>query len=134
MKNQYSENWGTGFQKIGVKYFPATIGLIYFPATMTVDATSAVCNLGILDSLNNSSSVIELLETWNAFCLSSHSLVSTHYSSNSDPSLARDFASQVHILRSHGLQSLIQDHFLTLIQVLNSNSFLFFLNCQVIVV
>ncbi|KAL1806313.1 hypothetical protein ACET3Z_029381 [Daucus carota] len=83
---------------------------------MTVDATSAVCNLGILDSLNNSSSVIELLETWNAFCLSSQSLLSTHHSSNPDPSLARDFASQVHILRSHGLQSLIQDHFLTLIQ------------------
>ncbi|KAL8104650.1 hypothetical protein AgCh_028758 [Apium graveolens] len=41
---------------------------------MSVDATSAVCNLGILDSLSHAS-LTELSHTWNAFCITTQSLI-----------------------------------------------------------
>ncbi|KAK1379565.1 Anaphase-promoting complex subunit 2 [Heracleum sosnowskyi] len=83
---------------------------------MTVDATSAVCNLGLLDSLSqHPGSVTEISHAWNAFCISTESVVSNCTSTNPDPS---NFVSQVRILRNHGLQSLLQHHFLTTIQEL----------------
>ncbi|KAL8104658.1 anaphase-promoting complex subunit 2 isoform X2 [Apium graveolens] len=86
---------------------------------MSVDATSAVCNLGILDSLSHAS-LTELSHTWNAFCITTQSLVNTctSTSTNLHPCIASNFVSQVHILRNHGLQSLLQHHFLTTIQEL----------------
>lgn len=77
---------------------------------MTADATSAVCNLGILDPLSPQHPPGSLTDTWNAFCISTESLVNN----SSDPS---NLLSQVDTLRNHGLQSLLQHHFLTTIQV-----------------
>lgn len=84
-------------------------GLENLPSGMTVDATSSVCNLGVLESLKQQQQG-EILQTWNAFCLSTQSLVTTNLE---DPS---QFVSQVHILRNHGLQSLLLHHFFTTIQ------------------
>ncbi|KAK1419923.1 hypothetical protein QVD17_29363 [Tagetes erecta] len=80
---------------------------------MTVDALSSVCNLGVLDSLSQSS-IYEILEAWNSFCLITETIVegddvnlSTFYSK---------FQSDVSSLCKFGLRSLVEEQFLKCLQ------------------
>ncbi|XP_059648823.1 anaphase-promoting complex subunit 2 [Cornus florida] len=74
---------------------------------MTVDSSSSVCNLGILDSLNDDA-IQEILESWNGFCFSTEALLKA----NGDLSYGSEFVSHALTLCNHGLQSLAQEHFL----------------------
>lgn len=79
---------------------------------MTVDALSSVCNLGILDSLNEVS-ITEILESWNGFCFTTETLLK----GNSELSSGSDTLSHIRTLCKHGLHSLVEQHFLRSIQV-----------------
>lgn len=70
------------------------------------------CNLGALDSLS-ADSIEEILESWNGFCSSTEALLS----GDSDVAFGSDFVSQVHSLCSHGLLSLVQEHFFQSLEV-----------------
>lgn len=78
---------------------------------MTVDAFSSVCNLGILDSLTEGS-INEIVGSWNGFCVITGALLK----GNDESSVGSEFESHVHALCKHGLQSLVEEHFLRSIQ------------------
>lgn len=90
---------------------------------MTVDASSAFFNLEILDSLSENS-IREIGESWSGFCSSAEALlkVKGYLSSSSE------FVSHAQILSKHGLESLVQQHFLGLIEVFFSGH-IFFGSC-----
>ncbi|XP_077224697.1 anaphase-promoting complex subunit 2-like [Tasmannia lanceolata] len=69
-------------------------------------------NLGILDALGGDS-VTEILESWSGFCNCTEVLLK----GDEDLSVESEFVSFVHILCKHGLDSLIQDHFLNALEV-----------------
>ncbi|KAH7866289.1 hypothetical protein Vadar_018310 [Vaccinium darrowii] len=73
---------------------------------MVVDATSSVCDLGILDSLNGDS-VQEIVESWNGFCLATESLLN----GKGDFFSGSKLVSQARTLCNCGLESLVQEHF-----------------------
>ncbi|XAR65216.1 hypothetical protein NMG60_11009256 [Bertholletia excelsa] len=74
---------------------------------MAADATSSVCNLGILDTLNGDA-VEEILESWNGFCFAVEALLK----GNGDLSFGSEFVSHAHALCKYGLESLVHEHFL----------------------
>ncbi|GFY88470.1 anaphase-promoting complex/cyclosome 2 [Actinidia rufa] len=74
---------------------------------MVVDATSSVCDLGALDSLNGDA-LKEIVESWNGFCFATDALVN----GKDDRSHGSKFVSQAHALCKHGLESLVQEHFI----------------------
>ncbi|PSS28755.1 Anaphase-promoting complex subunit like [Actinidia chinensis var. chinensis] len=74
---------------------------------MVVDATSSVCDLGALDSLNGDA-LKEIVESWNGFCFATDALLK----GNGDCSHGSKFVSQAHALCKHGLESLVQEHFI----------------------
>ncbi|XP_027096892.1 anaphase-promoting complex subunit 2 isoform X1 [Coffea arabica] len=74
---------------------------------MAVDASSAACNLAVLDSLNEDS-IHEMVESWNRFCLASEGLLI----GAGNLSFGSEFVSQAQILVKYGLESLVQQHFL----------------------
>ncbi|XP_057494205.1 anaphase-promoting complex subunit 2-like [Actinidia eriantha] len=74
---------------------------------MVVDATSSVCDLGALDSLNGDA-LKEIVESWNGFCFSTDALLN----GKGDRSHGSKFVSQAHALCKHGLESLVQEHFI----------------------
>ncbi|KAL3501441.1 hypothetical protein ACH5RR_035890 [Cinchona calisaya] len=78
---------------------------------MAVDASSSVFNLSVLESLNEDS-VREMVESWNRFCSASEALLG----GTGDLSFGSEFISQAQILCKHGLQSLVQQHFLRSIE------------------
>lgn len=79
---------------------------------MTVDASSAFFNLEILDSLSENS-IREIGESWSGFCSSAEALLKV----KGDLSSSSEFVSHAQILSKHGLESLVQQHFLGLIEV-----------------
>ncbi|KAI3936756.1 hypothetical protein MKW92_019203 [Papaver armeniacum] len=74
---------------------------------MVMESKSPSCNLGVLDSLTQES-ISEILVSWESFRLSTETLLKD----TGNLSIGSDFISTVHILSKHGLQSLLQDHFL----------------------
>ena len=79
---------------------------------MTVDSSSSVCNLEILDSLSDDS-IEEILESWSGFCLTTEALLR----GNGDLSFGSEFVSHAHTLCNHGLESLVEEHFLRSLEV-----------------
>ncbi|XP_052200487.1 anaphase-promoting complex subunit 2 [Diospyros lotus] len=79
---------------------------------MTVDAAASVCNLGVLDSLEGED-IQEIWESWNVFCSATEALLN---GGGDLSSFGSELVSQVHTLCKHGLQSLLQDHFLASLQ------------------
>ncbi|KAI3983153.1 hypothetical protein MKX01_030875 [Papaver californicum] len=73
---------------------------------MVMDSKSPTCNLGILDSLTQES-ITEILVSWESF-----RFTETLLKDNGNLSLGSDFIFVLHSLSKHGLQSLLQDHFL----------------------
>ena len=80
---------------------------------MTMDATSSVCNLAILESLDENS-IGEILESWNGFCFTTELLLK----GNGDLSFGSEFESHAQTLCKHGLESLVQEHFLRSLEVI----------------
>ncbi|XVE53198.1 hypothetical protein DITRI_Ditri02bG0184600 [Diplodiscus trichospermus] len=70
-------------------------------------ASSTVCNLGILMSLNDDT-VQEILQSYDGFCAAAKSLLN----GSEDVSVGHDLVSHVHTLCKHGLHSLARDYFL----------------------
>lgn len=83
-----------------------------FCSKMTVDASSAVCNLEILDTLSEDA-ICEIGESWNSFCSAADALLK----GKGDLSLSSEFVSHAQTLCKHGLESLVQQHFLCSIEV-----------------
>lgn len=78
---------------------------------MALDASSSVFDFAILDSPNEDA-IREMVESWNRFCSASEALLG----GVGDLSFGSEFVSQAQILCKHGLQSLVQQHFLRSIQ------------------
>ncbi|XP_057748812.1 anaphase-promoting complex subunit 2 [Arachis stenosperma] len=78
---------------------------------MDQSTTSSFCNLGILDSLSNDS-ICEILRSYNGFCAATQTLLAAV----DDLSARRDFVAYVHSLCKHGLDSLVRDHFLRVLE------------------
>ncbi|KAK2446336.1 anaphase-promoting complex subunit [Trifolium repens] len=71
------------------------------------DSHSSLFNLGILDTLTEDQ-LHEILDTYNAFCNATQSLLLG--------SAAAEFVSHVHTLCKYGLESLVRDHFLKVLE------------------
>lgn len=81
--------------------------------------TSSVCNLGVLDSLSESS-ISEILERWSDFCLLTETIINNSGDDASmSSSLYSNFQACVSSLSKYGngLRSLLEDHFLLSLQV-----------------
>ncbi|CAL5428806.1 unnamed protein product [Camellia sinensis] len=74
---------------------------------MTIDATSSVCNLGVLESLT-ADDINEIMESWKGFCLATEALLNGNAA---HLSFGSNLASHAHTLSNHGLDSLVQQHF-----------------------
>ncbi|KAH7845369.1 hypothetical protein Vadar_001272 [Vaccinium darrowii] len=72
---------------------------------MVVDATSSVCNWGVLESLNGDA-VQEIVENWNGYCLATEALLNGR-----DLSFGSKFVSQARALCFYCLESLVEEHF-----------------------
>ena len=70
------------------------------------------CDLGALDSLS-ADSIEDILDSWNGFCSSTEALLS----GDADVAIGSTFVSQVHSLCSHGLLTLVKDHFFQSLEV-----------------
>ncbi|XP_058096381.1 anaphase-promoting complex subunit 2 [Magnolia sinica] len=70
-------------------------------------ASSSMQNLAILDSLTDDS-IDEILQSWNGYCTCAELLLKD----KGDLSIESEFVSFVNVLCKHGLDSLVQDHFL----------------------
>ncbi|GMP93967.1 hypothetical protein CsSME_00043591 [Camellia sinensis var. sinensis] len=75
---------------------------------MTIDATSSVCNLGVLESLT-ADDINEIMESWKGFCLATEALLMNGNAAHL--SFGSNLASHAHTLSNHGLDSLLQQHF-----------------------
>lgn len=78
------------------------------------DSHSSLFNLGILDTLTQDE-LHEILDSYNAFCNATQSLLG----GAGDLSYGAQFVSHVHTLCKHGLESLVRDHFLRVLEVRN---------------
>jgi len=78
------------------------------------DSHSSLFNLGILDTLTQDQ-LHEILESYTLFCNATQSLLG----GAGDLSYGAEFVSHVHTLCKHGLESLVRDHFLKVLEVLN---------------
>ncbi|XP_045817605.1 anaphase-promoting complex subunit 2-like isoform X2 [Trifolium pratense] len=76
------------------------------------DSHSSLFNLGILDTVTEDQ-LHEILDSYNAFCNATQSLL---LGSAGDISLGAEFVSHVHTLCKHGLESLVPDHFLKVLE------------------
>jgi anaphase-promoting complex subunit 2 len=76
------------------------------------DSHSSLFNLGILDTLTDEE-LHEILDSYDAFCNATQSLLG----GAGDLSYCAQFVSHVHTLCKHGLESLVLDHFLKLLEV-----------------
>lgn len=77
------------------------------------DATSSVCDLGILDSLNGDA-VREIMETWNGYCLATEAAL---LNGRGDLSFGSKLVSQARNLCKYGLESLVEEHFAGFLEV-----------------
>jgi anaphase-promoting complex subunit 2 len=68
------------------------------------DSHSSLLNLGILDTVTEDDQLHEILDSYNAFCNAKQSL------------LLGSAGSHVHTLCKHGLESLVRDHFLKVLE------------------
>ncbi|CAL5212962.1 unnamed protein product [Lathyrus oleraceus] len=75
------------------------------------DSHSSLFNLGILDTLTQDE-LHEILDSYNAFCNATQSLLG----GAGDLSYGAQFVSHVHTLCKHGLESLVRDHFLRVLE------------------
>ncbi|KAL5076881.1 hypothetical protein RYX36_015865 [Vicia faba] len=75
------------------------------------DSHSSLFNLGILDTLTQDE-LHEILDSYDAFCNATQSLLG----GASDLSYGAQFVSHVHTLCKHGLESLVRDHFLRVLE------------------
>ena len=80
------------------------------------DSHSSLFNLGILDTLTQDE-LHEILDSYDAFCNATQSLLG----GADDLSYGAQFVSHVHTLCKHGLESLVRDHFLRVLEVPNKN-------------
>ncbi|XP_061992637.1 anaphase-promoting complex subunit 2 isoform X1 [Rosa rugosa] len=71
------------------------------------DSIPSTCNLGFLDTLSETS-IHEIVESYSAFCAATETLLN----GAGDLSVGPQLVSHVHRLCSHGLESLVRDHFL----------------------
>ncbi|XP_058187692.1 anaphase-promoting complex subunit 2-like isoform X2 [Rhododendron vialii] len=76
------------------------------------DATSSVCDLGILDSLNGDA-VREIMETWNGYCFATEAAL---LNGRGDLSFESKLVSQARNLCKYGLESLVEEHFAGLLE------------------
>jgi anaphase-promoting complex subunit 2 len=76
------------------------------------DSHSSLFNLGILDTLTEDQ-LHEILDTYNAFCNATQSLL-LFFGNAGDIS---EFVSHVRTLCKYGLESLVRDHFLKVLEV-----------------
>ncbi|KAG5527670.1 hypothetical protein RHGRI_028561 [Rhododendron griersonianum] len=76
-------------------------------AMVVEDATSSVCDLGILDSLNGDA-VREIMETWNGYCFATEAAL---LNGRGDLSCGSKLVSQARNLCKYGLESLVEEHF-----------------------
>ncbi|KAF8399508.1 hypothetical protein HHK36_015375 [Tetracentron sinense] len=74
---------------------------------MEMETSFPIHNIGILDSIGDDS-INEILEGWNGYCVCTELLLKD----TGDLSVGSEFVSHVHVLCKHGLDSLVQDHFL----------------------
>ncbi|XP_028062280.1 anaphase-promoting complex subunit 2 isoform X3 [Camellia sinensis] len=81
---------------------------------MTIDATSSVCNLGVLESLT-ADDINEIMESWKGFCLATEALLNGNAA---HLSFGSNLASHAHTLSNHGLDSLVQQHFFCSLEIL----------------
>lgn len=79
---------------------------------------SSPFNLGFLDTLNQDA-LHEIFDSYNAFCNATQSLMG----GAGDLSFGSEFVSQVHTLCKHGLESLVRDHFLRVLEVYPTRHF-----------
>ncbi|KAI4314137.1 hypothetical protein L6164_027073 [Bauhinia variegata] len=75
------------------------------------ESTSSFCNLGVLDALTDDS-IQEILESYNGFCVTTQTLLG----GAGDLSAGTEFVAHVHSLCKHGLESLVRDHFLRVLE------------------
>ncbi|CAI8593494.1 unnamed protein product [Vicia faba] len=75
------------------------------------DSHSSLFNLGILDTLTQDE-LHEILDSYDAFCNATQSLLG----GAGDLSYGAQFVSHVHTLCKHGLESLVRDHFLRVLE------------------
>ncbi|KAG5528831.1 hypothetical protein RHGRI_029479 [Rhododendron griersonianum] len=85
---------------------------LVLPSAIVVDATSSVCDLGILDSLNGDV-VREIMESWNGNCLATEALLN----GRGDPSFGSKLVSQARNLCKYGLESLVEEHFAGFLEI-----------------
>lgn len=74
---------------------------------------SSECNLGILETLSDDA-IEEITESYDGFFTTVESLIS----GTGDSSVEQEFVSHVYSLCKYGLDSLVRDHFLTSLEVL----------------
>ncbi|KAK4263480.1 hypothetical protein QN277_028879 [Acacia crassicarpa] len=77
----------------------------------TGESTSHFWNIGVLDSLSDDS-LQEIAESYNGFCVATQTLVT----GAGDLSVDSEFVAVVHGLMKHGLESLVRDHFLQVLE------------------
>ncbi|XP_051146287.1 anaphase-promoting complex subunit 2 [Andrographis paniculata] len=80
-------------------------------AAANSSSSSPMCNLAVLDTLNEAS-IVEMTDSWNAFCVATEALLG----GEGNLSFASDFTSLVRNLCSLGLESLLVEHFLCSVQ------------------
>lgn len=85
---------------------------VSFPSSAMEESTSSVCNLGVLDALSDDA-IQEIIENYNGFCAATQTLLRDAGDLNVGP----EFVAHVHGLCKHGLASLVQDHFLKVLEV-----------------
>jgi anaphase-promoting complex subunit 2 len=73
------------------------------------DSHSSLLNLGILDTVTEDDQLHEILDSYNAFCNATQSLLLGSAG-------GAEFVSHVHTLCKHGLESLVRDHFLKVLE------------------
>nr|XP_043606823.1 anaphase-promoting complex subunit 2 [Erigeron canadensis] len=99
---------------------------------MAMDALLSVCNLGVLESLSETS-ISEILDSWNSFCLITETIINSYHNNNNndDANLLTFSSSYISKFRSNvsslcrygGLCSLVEQHFLQSLQdVFEKNS------------
>lgn len=76
------------------------------------ESTSHFWNLGVLDALSDDS-LHEIVDSYNGFCAVTQTLIA----GAGDLSVGSEFVAHVRGLCEHGLESLVRDHFLRLLEV-----------------
>lgn len=76
------------------------------------ESASHFCNLGVLDALSDDS-LQEIVDSYNGFCVATQTLLT----GAGDLSVGSEFVTHVRGLCKHGLESLVRDHFLRVLEV-----------------